>query len=105
MLSASYIQKIVGKYLKQLPIKVEFAILYGSSICGERLRDSDIDLIIVSDDFKEMPFEQRMSMLQKNWKHEVTLEAFGFTTTEFNKLKYKSIVVQEANEKGVKIYT
>ncbi|MBS7621572.1 nucleotidyltransferase domain-containing protein [Candidatus Bathyarchaeota archaeon] len=90
-------------YLKRLPVKIDFAILFGSTIYGERLRDSDIDLIVVSKDFEGMPFEERILILQKHWKHSVMLEAFGFTPTEFEKLKDKSIVVQEAVEKGKRI--
>ncbi|MEM3536586.1 MAG: nucleotidyltransferase domain-containing protein [Candidatus Bathyarchaeia archaeon] len=86
-----------------LPVKIDFAILFGSTVYGKRLRDSDIDLIVVSKDFDGMPFEKRMLILQKHWKHNVMLEAFGFTSTEFEKLKNKSIVVQEAAEKGKKI--
>jgi predicted nucleotidyltransferase len=93
----------VKRYLKSLPIKVDLAILFGSTVYGERLRDSDIDLIVVSEDFKEVPFEKRILTLQKHWKHRVMLEAFGFTPEEFESLKDKSIVIQEAVEKGKKI--
>ncbi|MEM2336490.1 MAG: nucleotidyltransferase domain-containing protein [Candidatus Bathyarchaeia archaeon] len=103
MLSETYIEKEVRRYLRSLPIKVDFAILFGSTVYGERLKDSDIDLIVVSKDFEGMPFERRMLILQKSWKHDVMLEAFGFTPKEFEKLKNKSIVVQEAVEKGKKI--
>lgn len=103
MLSKKYIEREVKKYLKSLPIKVNFAILFGSTVYGERLKDSDIDLIVVSEDFKEMAFEERMLMLQKHWKHKVTIEAFGFTKDELEKLKDKSVVVQEALEKGKRI--
>jgi len=103
LLSEVYIEREVKRYLKSLPIKIDFAILFGSTVYGERLRDSDIDLIIVSKDFEGVPFEKRMLILQKHWKHDVMLEAFGFTPKEFEKLKDKSIVIQEAIEKGKKI--
>lgn len=103
MLSEVYIEREVKRYLKSLSIKIDFAILFGSTVYGERLRDSDIDLIIVSKDFEGVPFEKRMLILQKHWKHDVMLEAFGFTPKEFEKLKDKSIVIQEAIEKGKKI--
>jgi len=104
MLSKNYIKKIVTRYLHSLPVKVKFGILFGSSAYGERLRESDIDVIVISDDFKDMPFEDRMLILQKNWNYNADLEAFAFTTDEFNKLKNKSIVVTEADEKGTKIH-
>ncbi|MDH5810957.1 MAG: nucleotidyltransferase domain-containing protein [Candidatus Verstraetearchaeota archaeon] len=100
MLSWDYIEGEIRRYLKNLPIKVNFAIIFGSTVYGERLKDSDIDLIVVSEDFKQMPFEERVMLLQKNWKHKVMLEAFGFTLEELERLKNKSIVIQEALEKG-----
>lgn len=103
LLSEVYIEREVRRYLKKLPITIYFAILFGSTVYGERLKDSDIDLIVVSKEFEGMSFEKRMLILQKHWKHRVMLEAFGFTPKEFEKLKNKSIVIQEAIEKGKKI--
>ncbi|MEM3609254.1 MAG: nucleotidyltransferase domain-containing protein [Candidatus Bathyarchaeia archaeon] len=103
MLSEAYIEREVKRYLKSLPITVDFAILFGSTVYGERLKDSDIDLIIVSEDFDKMPFEKRMLILQKHWKHDIMLEAFGFTPEEFESLKDRSIIIQEAIEKGKRI--
>ncbi len=102
MLSEIYIQRKVKQYLKSLPIKIDFAVLFGSTVYGDRLRDSDIDLIVVSEDFKGMPFEKRVLILQKYWRHSVMIEAFGFTKDELERLN-KSIVVQEALERGKKI--
>ncbi|MEM2995312.1 MAG: nucleotidyltransferase domain-containing protein [Candidatus Bathyarchaeia archaeon] len=102
MLSEAYVEREVKRYLKSLPFEIDFAILFGSTVYGERLRDSDIDLIVVSDEFENMPFEKRILILQKFWKHNVMLEAFGFTPKEFESLKDKSIVLQEAVEKGKK---
>jgi len=104
MLSRNYIKRIVTSYLKKLPVRVKFGVLFGSSVYGVRLRESDIDLIVVSDDFKNMPFEERMLILYKNWKHRTDLCAFGFTSEEYNQLKKKSIVVKEADRKGIKIW-
>ncbi len=65
---------IVKKYLTKLPIKVEQAILFGSTATGERLADSDIDLIVISKDFKDMPLPQRFLILQKNWSEQIDLK-------------------------------
>ena len=103
MLSEVYIEREVRRYLKSLPIRVDFAILFGSTVYGERLRESDIDLIVVSEDFKGMPYEKRMLLLQKYWKHDVMIEAFGFTKDEMERLRGRSVVVQEAIERGKRI--
>jgi predicted nucleotidyltransferase len=96
---------IIRRYLAKLPIKVEQAILFGSTATGERLADSDIDLIVISDDFQDMLLPQRFLILQKSWTEKIELEAFGFTQQEFDRLKHKSIVVSEADEKGIRLIT
>jgi predicted nucleotidyltransferase len=105
MLSEKYIKKIVKEYLMSLPIKVEFALLFGSSVSSNRLRNSDIDLIVVSNDFKNMQLHERFFILQKFWKHDIDLEAFGYTVEEFSSLKEKSILISEADKKGVLLTT
>jgi predicted nucleotidyltransferase len=105
MLRQETIRRTVKNYLKNLPINVDEAILFGSSTRSDRLIESDIDLIVVSSDFKNMDFSQRFLILQKNWKSKTELEAFGFTPEEFAKLKDKSMILQEAVEHGVKLTT
>ncbi len=94
---------LVQKYLERLPIKVEEAILFGSTATNTRLAESDIDPIVISEDFKQMAMPQRFLVLQKNWRLKTDLEAFGFTKEEFDSLKNKSIVLQEAVEYGIKL--
>lgn len=103
MLRKETIKSIVKKYIKNLPIKVEQAILFGSSARGDRLYNSDIDLIIVSKDFKGMSFPERFLVLYKNWKEKVDLEIFPLTLEEFKELRSKSIILQEAVKYGEKL--
>lgn len=103
MLRQETIKGIVLQYLKRLPVKVDETILFGSSARGDRLSDSDVDLIVISRDFEKMSFPDRFLILQKSWKSETDLEAFGFTREEFNELKHKSIILQEAAEHGIRI--
>jgi predicted nucleotidyltransferase len=84
---------------------VQQAILFGSTITDDRLAESDIDLIVISDDFKGMPLPKRFLILEKNWTAKTDLEAFGFTQQEYDQLKYKSIVIQEADENGIRLKT
>jgi len=103
MLRQETIKSVVRKYIKSLPLKVDKAILFGSTVKGDRLKDSDVDLIVISQDFQKMTLPERFLVLQKNWRPHLDLEAFGFTQEEFNKLKDKSIVLQEATEHGINI--
>jgi predicted nucleotidyltransferase len=103
MLRQETAKSVIRRYIARLPIKVEQAILFGSTATGDRLSDSDIDLIVISDDFKDMPLPERFLILQKNWKEQTDLEAFGFTSQEYEQLRFKSIVVREADEKGIRL--
>src|SRR3989442_7346002 len=96
------IQRITRRYLQRLArsITVNKAILTGSWATGTYLEDSDVDLIIVSDDFSKMPIADRLSYLQKKWKSRIPLEAFGYTVNEFRKLRRTSTFVKDAVRKG-----
>jgi predicted nucleotidyltransferase len=96
------VQRITRQYLQRLArsITVNKAILTGSWATGTYLEDSDVDLIIVSDDFSKMPIEDRLSYLQKKWKSRIPLEAFGYTVNEFRKLRRTSTFVKDAVSRG-----
>lgn len=97
------IQSITKRYIQRLArsITVNKAILTGSWATGRYLEDSDVDLIIVSDDFAKMPISERLSYLQKNWRNRIPLEAFGYTVEEFRKLRQRSTYVKDAVRNGV----
>jgi len=66
-------------------------------------RDSDIDLIILSPDFKKMEFMERLillSRLRRGMKKSAPMDIFGYTPEEFEKLSKESIVLQEAKKEG-----
>ncbi len=96
-------QRIARNYVRRLAqdITVRQAILTGSRATGSYLEDSDVDLIIVSDDFSKMPLPERLKYLQKQWKSRIPLEAFGYTVNEFQQLQRKSTYVREAVRTGI----
>jgi len=97
------IQRITRRYVQRLArtITVNKAILTGSWATGRYLEDSDVDLIIVSDDFSKMPISERLSYLQRKWTSKIPLEAFGYTVKEFRALRQKSTYVKDAVRNGV----
>ncbi len=84
MATEKTVHRIVSEYVRRLngQIRVKKAILTGSWANGSYLEDSDVDLVVVSDDFADMPLPRRLVLLQKLWKSWLPLEAFGYTTTE-----------------------
>jgi len=97
------VQRIAKNYVRRLArdITVQHAILTGSRATGSYLEDSDVDLIIVSDDFSKMQLPERLRYLQKQWKSKIPLEAFGYTVNEFRSLQRKSTYVKEAVRTGI----
>ena len=97
------IKRITRRYVQRLGrnITVNKAILTGSWARGSYLGDSDVDLIIVSDDFSAMPVSERLSYLQKEWTNKIPLEAFGYTVEEFRKLGRRSTYVKDAIRNGI----
>ena len=63
MVTQQYVQRIAQGYVEQLgrKIRVEEAILTGSWAKGSFLEDSDVHLVIVSDDFSRMSLPERLS--------------------------------------------
>ena len=60
------IHRIINDYkrkLEDMGIKVKRIILYGSHALGKAEEDSDIDLLVVSDSFKDMDLWERLCLL------------------------------------------
>jgi len=101
----SHVREVAEKYIGQLSrrLSIRQAYLTGSWARGTYLEDSDVDLIIVSDDFEKMGLPDRLVYLQKSWKNKIPLEAFGYTTREFQRLRKQSTYVKDAVQHGVSL--
>ena len=97
------VQRIAKNYVRRLArdITIHQAFLTGSRAKGSYLEDSDVDLIIVSNDFSKMQLPERLRYLQNQWKSKIPLEAFGYTVNEFASLRRKSTYVKEAVRTGI----
>ncbi len=106
MATEKTVHRLVSEYVERLNrrIKVRKAILTGSWANGSYLEDSDVDLVVVSDDFVDMPLPRRLVYLQKYWKGRLPLEAFGYTTAEFQDLARKSSYVKDAIRQGIILF-
>jgi len=74
---------------------VERAFIYGSTAKGNRLKESDVDLIIVSKAFKRMPQPRRLYLLQKLWSYREGLHALACTPGEFTKASEERLMMKE----------
>ncbi len=86
---------------REVPVKE--MILFGSRTKGKTGRDTDIDLIIVSPEFRKMDFFQRGAKMYDYWKLRYPVDFLCYTPEEFKKLSKKVTIVSEALREGQKI--
>lgn len=101
-------RKIAREYIENLGsrLKIKKAILFGSAARGKMTRDSDIDLIIISDEFRDMNLRQRLVFLSRSRGNKFIdwpMDVLGYTTDEFNKLSRVSSMFSEARKYGLVI--
>lgn len=90
------------KLLKR-ELKVKEVYLFGSRVYGTPLKDSDLDMLIISEEFEKYSFIERMLLLSKLWDSPFTLEMFPYTPKEVEIYKGRKVVVTEALERGIRI--
>jgi hypothetical protein len=97
----------IEKFKKEaLPlIYKEFApdtvLIFGSRVRGDASDDSDIDIIVVSDFFKDIAFIKRIPLLLKKLRFPKHIDALCYSNEEFARIKTGSAVVMDALEHGV----
>ncbi|MCS7128270.1 MAG: nucleotidyltransferase domain-containing protein [Sulfolobales archaeon] len=92
--------------LLSLRIKVEKAYVFGSYVKGTWLKSSDIDLVIVSQDFEGMPYLKRLDLINEvQWKACIRpyVEVIALTPEEFSKKLQESAVLRDASKYWVRI--
>ena len=82
---------------------IDHMILFGSRARGDERLTSDVDLIVVSHDFRKIRFLRRPTRFLNGWKLPVDLEVFCYSPEEFQEKKKKLGVIREAVKYGKKI--
>ena len=86
---------------KELPIK-KF-IFFGSRAAGQFRKDSDIDIILVSNKFRNKKFRFRPLGFHNYWNLDYPVDFLCYTPEEFNKLRKQITIVREAVKEGIEI--
>ena len=97
--------KIVKKFKERLQKKIPIKklILFGSRAKGKIRPWSDFDLIVVSDNFKRKKSFNRGIGFYNYWDSDYPVDFICLTTNEFNELKNKITIVQQAVKEGIEI--
>ena len=104
------IEKVIRIYLCDLAkkIKIEKAILFGSAARGKIRKDSDIDLLVLSSSFANLPDDQRFDLLYTARNNEATqavpMDIFGLTPQEYSQAGALSITA-EIKETGKEVFS
>lgn len=94
------------KNLESQGIRVGKIFLFGSYAYGQAREYSDIDFVIVSNDFKKMDLWERMGILGKarvKTKVKKPMEVLAVTEDEFAEAEQGSFLADEVKAKGVEI--
>jgi len=90
------IEEIINKFkgvVDELGIKPKEIILYGSYAEGTARDDSDIDLIVVSNDFEKMNLRERLELLGlAAGRVFEPIEALGYTEAEIEEAKKETFL-------------
>ena len=105
MLKKNAVVGKINEFKKRLSynIPIDKMILFGSVAKGKVHKDSDIDLIIVSNKFKGKKSFKRSLGFYKYWDLDYPVDFLCYTQEEFNKLKKQITLVREAVKEGIEI--
>ncbi|MEM2739317.1 MAG: nucleotidyltransferase domain-containing protein [Candidatus Bathyarchaeia archaeon] len=97
--------KIVRGYLEDLGRRIDVAeaYIFGSTARGDRLRSSDVDILVVSPSVEDMRPDDRIKLAYSVWKHTLSADIFILTPAEFHYLKDRSVVLRDASKYWIKI--
>lgn len=99
------IVKSLGFFLKKISrdMDIKKIFLFGSRATDFFREDSDIDLVVVSSDFKGLGFFERCYKMYNYWNLDYPVDFLCYTPEEFDRLKNKITLVREAMKKGIQI--
>jgi predicted nucleotidyltransferase len=95
----------LARFLKRLKreLGVVEVYVFGSRAYGNPLLESDLDMIVVSEEFGKRSFIENMELLSRMWDGSFTLEMFPYTPEQLRKYAERKTVVSEALRKGIRI--
>lgn len=102
-------KKIIDNYIKTVKkeIQINGVFLFGSFAYGNPTKHSDVDLVIISPDFKKKEFWNRTNWLthkRYNVADSIAMDVFGYTPKEFDQIEKHSAIMAKAKKDGKWIY-
>ena len=97
--------ELLKRYKEQInkKIKVERLILFGSRAYGRAKKNSDVDIVIISNDFEGEKSFKRPVPLYRDWDCDYVIDIICLTPKEAEKKKKQIGTVREAITEGIEI--
>lgn len=94
---------LLKEALEKRGVRVKEVYLFGSYARGDYLKSSDIDLVVVSDDWENIPFLKRFDIVNEAiWTERLgNVEVIPATTKEVN--EKNSVILRDAARYWVRI--
>ncbi len=83
----------------------ESVLIFGSRARGAANEDSDIDVIVVSSYFAEMPFLRRMPYVLRKVPFVKHVDYLCYSPDEYERIKDESAIIMDALEDSVELVT
>ena len=98
----SEIMKSIQQYIEKISkyYKIDAIILFGSYSKGTENEDSDIDIAIISSDFKDI-IEDGAKLIGLTWKIDTRIELHPITVEDYRKVS--NLFVKEVRDTGIKV--
>lgn len=84
-------------------IKPARVLLFGSRATGDAREESDLDVIVISEHFRDVRFLKRMEMLLKIARFPKHVDYLCYTPKEFERIKGTSSLIQSAMKQWIEI--
>lgn len=100
------VDEMLTNYINELKkqIRVGKVILFGSRARGDELKNSDIDLVVISEDFDRFGFIDRLEFLELEWKYSIPIDAVGYTPKEYEEMSGRIGIISKIKKYGKEIY-
>lgn len=93
---------LVAKLVEEL--EAERIYLFGSYARGDWMEDSDVDVIVVSEKFRDMEYGERYAVVKSVAPPGISLEVLAYTPEEFEDAVRRSVILQDAMEYAAALY-
>jgi hypothetical protein len=104
-ISDPLVKRFARGYLPRLRdrYRPELVLVFGSRARGEALEDSDLDLLVVSEAFRGVPFLTRSSLLLDDLNLPFAVDLLCYTPEEFARKQKEHGIVESALEEGLRL--